>query len=241
MEDKDLILKLKELKHIKPSNTWVLSVKKEILKTAKPQALPSYNTTFSSLSGFMMQKRFAYALASILLIVGGIVGFMKYGIPQNVPSNSVASLASAETDLQNKLKDFKTKSENLAIVSTDTTQTTSYPTALKQAKEATKNLTQAVQKDPELVKSIALDVNNNKTVLDVAGGTKDKELKANADDLYKTIDEQMIKDLEGSTLTQDQQSELVRIKAEFNKKDADYATVLRDILFLNASRDGKSG
>ena len=43
----------------------------------------------------------------------------------------------------------------------------------------------------------------------------------------------MVKDLEETTLTQDQRRELDRIEVSF--KNGDYAIVLRDILLMNAN------
>ncbi|MBX4200980.1 hypothetical protein KW786_02520 [Candidatus Parcubacteria bacterium] len=238
MEDKELIAKLQELKNIKPSNTWVLLSKQNILGNAKPVMQPAYKSTFSSVMSLVMaQRKLAYALASILLVFGGLVGFLRYGLPQsNVPGNSVAVLSA-----QAALSDFKTKSQNLATVAGDKSPSSSRPLAVKQAKDAVKNLEETIKKDPEAAKSVALDVNNNKTLLNVTGEDEDTaELKASENELYKTLAAQLIKDLEGETLTPGQKDQLATIKEGFNKKGADYSVTLRDILLLKASKESKS-
>jgi hypothetical protein len=235
--DKELISKLQELKQIKPRKDWVFSVKMSILENnieRKMTLEPVQTWTFSNVLGLIKKRRFAYAFAVFLFIFAGVFGVLKYGFPQNVNVNQVAVLSSTDLLNENTLKsnvaDFKTKSQNLAMVAKDNLGDTKV--ALNAMKDAAKNLTQTIQKDPKLAKTVALDVNNNKSLLDVPGGNDAVEVT----DVYKTIDEQLIKDLEGVTLTQDQKEEFSRIKDVYSK-GADYSTILRDILLMNASRD----
>ncbi len=233
MEEKDLIAKIQTLKNIKPSQDWVVSVKANVFKQT-PASRPAYQATFSSLLAFVSQKKMAYSLASLLVVAAGVAGFMTYGFPTDfdITKNSTASISSQEA-----FENFKVKSQSLAFVATDTTPSSSFPKVLEEVKEATKTLTKTVKKDPELARKIALDVNNSKSLLDVRPSDTE-DLKETTQDLYKEIDEQMIKDFKKTTLTAEQKMELERIEAEF-KKGTDYGTVLRDLLFLSASAESK--
>ena len=59
------------------------------------------------------------------------------------------------------------------------------------------------------------------------------QLKVSSDDLYKTIDEQIITDLSQVTLTQSQQESLKEIKDLYNK--GEYSLALENIFMLQSS------
>ena len=238
IKEKELIAKLQELKHIKPRQEWVSLAKANIFaiqSTSKKITKTSNRWSIQDILQVFYQRRFAYALASFLLIFGAIVGVVKYG-NIDFSKNSTASVASiaTESDLKSKVEELKTKSEALVQVAKDTSEPTTISSAVKEVKDVTKNLTETIQKNPKLVKSIALEINNNQSlsgsILNIPGGG---DLKVTSDDLYKTIDTQMIMDLKTETLTDDQKSVLANIEASYTK--GDYMTALRDILLMNAS------
>ena len=60
-----------------------------------------------------------------------------------------------------------------------------FSVVIKEIKEASRELTDAIKKDPQFAKDVALDINNNKTYLDVPGSD---DLKETSYALYKEID-----------------------------------------------------
>ncbi len=245
MTDRELLSKLQEIKKITPTKEWVALSKMNILGAQKVSpsiaTKSSFTHRFSSVVATInmvnYRNRLAYSFAVFLFIFAGLVGVMKFGFPElnSVKSSqeSVASLA-AESALRTQVAEFKQKSQVLAEVSKDASQSQTISSAVKQANDATKNLTQAIAKNPQLAKTVALDVNNastnvvnNSALLDIPGGSA---LKSTSDDLYKTIDNQMINDLEKTTLTQDQKNALNDIKKLYDK--GNYSSALVNILLI---------
>ncbi len=242
MTEKELISCLQSLKQIKPRENWVFFAKNQILNPST--SLGARNNVFdnkmvrssvlSDVFKVIFQRKLAYVLAAFLLVVSGLFGFMKYDL-----TNKTADLADVKvtqqshenlTAIKSSVEDFKTKSRNLSDAVKDKAQNPDL--AIRQVQEAAHKLTDALQKNPELAKVIALDVNNNKTYLDIPGGNDASEVN----NVYKTIDDQLIKDIEKASLTKDQEDEFTRIK-DFYANGGDYSIVLRDILLMNASRD----
>lgn len=75
MQEKEIISKLHELKQIKPSSYWVVSLKKEIIGE-QPKV-----STFNVLSGMIFQRKLAYATISLVIMVVGVFGFAQYTVP----------------------------------------------------------------------------------------------------------------------------------------------------------------
>ncbi len=236
MTEQELISKLQALKQINPRTEWVVLAKTEILSNnvmAKKEIVsPGYQWNFSNILGLFYQRKFAYALASFLFIAVGAFGFVKYVMVDHSNTN-VALQSQNLVTMKDSVKVFKIKSQNLSDIAKSSPKDISF--AVKEVKAAAKELTDAIKKDPQLAKNVALEVNNNKTYLDIPGGNDAVEVT----DVYKTIDDQLIKDLEKVTLTSAQEKEFFRIKNAYDK-EGDYSTTLRDILLMNASRDSKA-
>jgi len=225
MTEQQLISKLQALKQIKPRQEWAVFTKTEILNSHN--ALPVVSGKSWKLSNFLgifSQRRLAYALASFLILFAGVAGFIKYGLPQDNAQKSTTTLVASNT-LQNNVEAFKVTSQSLNQMVHSSPEDVAF--AVKKAKDATQTLTNTIKENPSLAKTIALDVNNNKPLLDIPGGS---DLKASSDDLYKTIDSQMISDFEKTTLTQDQQDSLTNIKKLY--QEGDYSDALVNILLL---------
>ncbi len=251
MTEKELISKLQELKQIKPSKSWALSVKMSILDTpavqANPMSQPTGRWAFSDSVKFLYQRKMAYAFAALLLVIAGLTSVMNYTIPKpaTVAQNQVngskqsASALAAEAALKNSVEAFKMKSQNLA-------QTIKYnpknaPVAIQEIKDAAKHLTDAIQKNPQLAKTVALDINNsNKTYLDVLAGSARDEVKQDVSDtLEKTLVKQLIEDARNESLTPDRKA--VVDMAETLEAKGDYANALVNMLVLeNGSKPSDS-
>lgn len=237
MTEQELISKLQSLKKIKPRESWVVLAKSQILdhstslgaknKVFEDKTVKS--SVFSDILGMIFQRKLAYALAAFLFVVAGLFGVMKYNAPNDttdvkIVQQSQESLVAIKSDVE----DFKAKSKNLSQIAQSNSQDITL--AVKEVKEAANELTKAIKNDPQLAKEVALDINNNKTYLDIAGGD---DLKETSDILYKTIDEQMIKDLENTTLTESQQKALNIAKDLYNERK--YSSALESILLLDMS------
>jgi len=240
MTEQELIFKLQALKQIKPSTNWVASAKMSILESGitenKTVAQPSYVSTLSNVFALIYgKKKLAYSFAVLLFVFTGIYGAMQFSSLQQAKvavKNSTVALLAAQIELEGNVSILKEKSRSLADTPKD--QPESINLAAKEVESVVKNLTESIKKDPQLAKAVALDINNNKTLLSVVGSS---ELKEASDDLYKTIDEQMIADLEKTTLTESLQKTLVTIKNLYNEKK--YASALESILLLGASIESK--
>lgn len=227
MTDKELISKLQSLKQIKPRENWAVLAKSQIfydnvIIDNKVVGKLTYRQVLSNISGLFFQKKFAYAFAALFVVFAGAFGFMKFSDPQ--PSADLVMVKS-------NVEILKVKSQNLAEAARNKSGNISL--AVNEVKDAAKELTQQIQKDPELVKTIALDVNNNKTYLDINGGNEGSDLKETTDVLYKTIDDQMILDLQKTTLTEDQKNKLSDINNLYIQ--GKYAAALEGILMINVA------
>ncbi len=224
MNEKDLINKLQGLKQIKPRQDWVVLAKSEIFRNNVASYNNPQKAVFTSIFGAIFQRKLAYSLAVFLFIFVGIAGVMKYGSlvsDNNVAVQSPEILAS----LENNVAQFKVKSQTLAEATKDRADSS---LALREIKNVAKELTSAIKKDPQLAKKVALDINNNKTLLDISGSNDVNEVS----NMYETIVLSLMKDLNQRTLTQYQTQELKRIK-DYLKDSEDYTTALRDILLIS--------
>lgn len=224
MTEKDLIQKLQGLKQIKPSQDWVVLTKSEIFSnTVAPYGAPQ-KAVFTNIFGVIFQKKLAYSLAVLLMAFVGGFGVMKYGF---LVSNNNVAVQSPEilASIQSNVEQFKVKSQTLAEATKDQVNVS---VALNEVKNVAKELTSAIKKDPQLAKKVALDINNNKTLLDISGSNSVNEVS----NMYETIVVSLIKDLDERTLSQDQDQELKRIK-KYLKDSEDYTVALRDILLIS--------
>lgn len=230
MTEEQLTSKLQELKQIKPRKEWVVLAKSQILGNNVFNSKIDGNSVLLDILRLIFQRKFAYSLVAFLFVTAGLFGFMKYVLPDNktqsvkVAQQSQENLVSIKSDIE----DFKAKSKNLSEIAKLNSQ--DITSAVEEVKDAAKGLTDAIEKDPQLAKAVALEINNNKTYLDIPGGDG---LKETSDILYKTIDNQMIEDLENTTLTESQQEALYIAKDLYNQGKYSYA--LESILLLDVA------
>ncbi len=224
MEEVQLIAKLKELKSISPRKEWVLLTKAQLFKAEVfPQEKAIFTSLWSNIVNVVSRKQVVYSLAALAVVIAGTYGIMKFPLPfaMDAAKSSTASLA-IETNLKNNVQTFITKSQNLSDASRNKSGVL---VALKEVKEAAKSVTETIKKDPQLASKVALEINNNKTYLDVAGGNTSNEVSG----MYEAVVVPLIKDLVARTLNSDQAKELKRIKDDL-AANGDYAVALRDIL-----------
>ncbi len=146
----------------------------------KTQILGAQLMSFSSL---FFQKKFVYAFSVLLLLFVGAFGLVEY---TNQPLQPAAILG--ETSIKNSVAAFKITSQNKTA-------------SAKELQDVVKVLTDAITKDPRMAKEVALELKGDKALAMIEGGA---DVRQTSDTLYKIIDEQIIKDLKNTTLTQDQ-------------------------------------
>ncbi|MSU54413.1 MAG: hypothetical protein EXS48_01045 [Candidatus Staskawiczbacteria bacterium] len=217
MEDQQLIAQLKELKNISPRKEWVILAKNEILN-----GQASFAGFWTKIPAMMFQKKYAYAFAALAILLVGSITVMQ------LPGNSGVKVASpaALVLAKNNVAEFKVKSKELSMVSKSDAK--GFSLAVNDVNAVAKQLTQAIQSDPGVAREVALEINNNKTYLDVESSA---ELKATSNDLYKIVVEQIVSDLGKTSLTESQQEALNIAKGLYAKEK--YTDALESILLLS--------
>jgi len=204
---KQLIDQLRMLKDIKPRQEWAVLLKSQIFLSAETsvKAEAKKPGIMDVLTSVFFQKRLAYSLATILILVAGVFGIMKFLPLGTVSQKSTASLTTGQ------------------VASPD-------PKVVAVINSKIKDLTQALKDNPEqtpqAIQGIAASL---KTLADVPGAN----LTANPEvqDLYKTVVANQILDLQKTTLTDDQQKILSDTVSLYNA--GKYSDALEEILLIS--------
>lgn len=224
MTDKQLIEKLNKLSEIKPRQDWVVLTKNQILSNgsiAKENygIFGKFASVLEILPTLFYQRKLAFALSGISLLLVGIIGFVGYS---NLNSNKGGQVAFIPTEFLTKsqIESANNSLQSLAQLVKDNKKEEIAP-KVKQFKasinDAVSSLIDAVKKDPSSIKDIAKEVKklrDSEVLLDSAGG--DVDLENASDILYKTITEQEIANFEKITLSENQQKILLEIKELYN-------------------------
>lgn len=238
MTEKKLISLLQELKQIKPRKEWVSLSKMNILGhdviERKEMVIPAQHASFSSIAGLFYQKKLAYTFAALAILAVASFGFLQYGLNglEGNPTGPEVLVLSEEASLEAKtnVEAFKAKSHDLAQLAKENPESVSL--AVNDVKAAAKQLTETIKKYPEVAKEVALEINNNKTYLDIQETSEEaSELKVASNDLYKIVVEQMIEDLQKTSLTESQQDAL-DIAKDLHEKEK-HTDALESILLLS--------
>ncbi len=237
MTEKQLISKLQVLKQIKPRKDWVLLTKNEILKkeviTSQP-AQANFTGFFSNVFKFADNNKMAYSFAALLFVFAGAFGFTQYVLPpdallsvEKMTEQSQAALT-GETDIKTAFEIIKQKSQDLALVKTQKDGNVS--SATKELNDVTKNLTDAIAKDPSLAKEVAMGITNDQTLAAVFSVD---DLKKTSDILYKALDDQMIEEIQKSkaTFTQQRQDAMEEVLGLYNEKK--YTEAFEELVLMN--------
>jgi|SRR3989344_3195387 len=199
MEDKKIIFKLQTLKQIKPNQEWAFLLKNEILGNSAIKSNKkvsdglNYQNVFSNISDVFFQKKLGFALVVLLFVVSGVFGFVNV-----LPGDEATKLTN-----------------NSKATLTGVSEGNNLSTKVKEVKIVVENLTKAIKKNPGIAKDVALELKSNGTLASLGSNT---DLQETSDVLYKTIIEQMVKDLESSTLNENQQSIFNDVKKLYEGK-----------------------
>jgi chaperonin cofactor prefoldin len=231
MTEKELITKIQELRQIKPRKEWVFLTKREILGEE------TIETTKFSWLEFFPRFLFQHKLAFVSLVLIGVV-ITTFGLSQNaVPGDLLFSLKKAtekaQTAFINKEEQPKVqlglankRLEELAKIA-EGNQVKKLVPAIE---ECQASMSQAVKiagniKKPEEarklvpeIKKLEGNIQNLKTY-----GVEISDTE-NTENIYKSVVDVLIKDLETRTLTEEQQKLLTEAKE--TQEAGDYPNTL---------------
>lgn len=236
MDEKELISKIKELRQIKPSKEWVLLTKTRILgeEPTLKERITSILEVFPGL--FFQYKRAFAALIFVGILISSFV-FAQNSLPgdflyplKKITEKSRAIFVSQEAkpkvqlELANKRLEELTQIAEQNQVKKLAPAIEEYQQVFSEATKATSQIKEAKQIRKILPKIAELEKNiENLKSYGVEIGEAE-----NTEELYKPMAESLIKDLEGRTLTENQQKILEEAKVLYEK--GDYSTALTKVL-----------
>lgn len=251
MTEKQLILKIKQLNEIKPRKEWVVFAKSQIFESVAVKKVSKKSFFAEKMSGVLdifsiltHQRKLAYALASLALMVVGAFGFAQYTMPgdllfsvKKVTEQSQTALTGGN-NLKNSLENYDRRVQDLVRVVKEKREN-NIPSAISEVKAsmagAVKSLTVAVTQKSKNIKEIATEIKkleDNKKQLQTLGidistteGTKE------LDNVLAPLVGSEIKSLEKASLTEEQQVELDAIKEFYNNRK--FAEALEGILLIS--------
>jgi len=214
--EKELIVKIKELRQIQPSKEWVLSVKNSILDT---ETSPKGASIWEVLPRMLFQPRMAFAGVFTIFTLLGVITFSQNSLPgdplyliKRITEKAQAVFVSRQELPKAQLVLANKRLEELAKIA-ESNQVKKLAPALQEYQasiaEATRDLViaAATTSDPAMIKGIAAEtqkLEKTRENLEKTYGIAGLEVKEEANPT-KVVVEWLIKDLEKRTLTEDQQ------------------------------------
>ena len=234
---KQLIEQIKTLKDIKPRKEWAVLFKTQLLSEEQVEVkIPAQKVgIFDALYSVFFQRKLAYAFAAVLILIVGVFGFSRYAMPgdlffpvKNITEQSQAALA-GQTQLKQEVAIFNSRINDLNKLA-QTGKKSNMPSAINEvnakASVLAANLKNNPVKDSNTIKDIA---NSLKTLADVPGA--DLTVNSNIEDLYQTVVQSQIADLQKTTLTDDQKKILTSAESLYSQ--GKYEQALEEILPIN--------
>jgi len=247
MNDKQLIAKLQELKQIKPSKDWVVSLKKEIIGEQPKFGSPAYAkasvgrqilTIFEVLPKVLFQKKLAYAFAFCLVVLIGMFGFAQNTLPgdllfpvKKIAEQSQGALLSGVEQSKYNLDIANRRLEDLANI-IKTNRTGNITPAIQEVKETVNEIAKNMPSNPDDFTGIATRVQKiqqTKREVETLGVIMLQESETLNDALAPLVGNE-IESLEKTTLNETQQQTLTEIKAHYTK--GEYTAALEKILLI---------
>jgi len=241
LTQKQLIEQIEMLKGIKPRKEWATLLKSQILPEQQLQAtITAQKVSFLGiLSSVFAPKKLVYSLAVILFLVIGVFGFASQTMPgdllfpvRKITEQSQAALT-GHTGLKQSVATLNNRINDLAQVA-KAGRTDSIPSAISEISADASALVKDLQNNTgpggypnkQTIKDIVVSL---KTLADVPG----TDLTANQDvkNLYQTVVQSQIADLQEATLTDEQKATLSEVEELYNQ--AKYVEALEKILLIN--------
>jgi hypothetical protein len=248
--EKQLIESLKQMREIKPRKEWAVLLRSQILaekKTeskivAQPAKFAEFigmisSSLFQPFSTAQSRQKIAYSFAAFAFVVIGLVGFAESSMPGDLmfPAKKMAEQSQAaltgQTGLKNNIVALNSRINDLAQVAKEGKKS-SIPSAIDEIKTNAKDLAFTLKANPvsdqKTLKEIAASL---KTLANVPG----TDLSENSDvrDLYQTVVQRQITDLQKTTLTEAQKTTLTEI--ESLSEQGKFAEALEKILLIDSN------
>jgi len=245
---KQLIKDIMQLKEIKPREEWALLLKSTLLENKVPSRMTGAASAqkvsiidvlssvfFQPFGSAQGRQKLAYAFAAILLLIVGVFGFAQNTMPGDLlfPIKKIAEQSQAaltgQTTLKQDVVNLNSRINDLAQVAKDGRKN-NIPSAISEINTNLSQLAKSLKDNPaqdsKTLKEIAVSL---KMLANVPG----TDLSENQDvkDLYQTIVQSQIADLQKTTLTDEQKSTLIEIKELY--EDGKYVEALEKILLIS--------
>jgi hypothetical protein len=231
MTEKELIGKIEILSQIRPRKSWVILTKKRILgeeKTIPGLILESFRT----FQGLFFQYKLAFASLFLILILGGTFALAQKSLPgeplfviKKLTEKSRAVFVSEDEKPKIQLELANKRLEELSQIAQKNDVRKLAPAIDEfQANvlEAAKNLAKTKKVDKEIIaKTKELEKNKEKIEKTLGSQIGTDELE----NVYKDLAEREIKNLENSSLTENQEKILIQAKEYFDAGDYSNALI----------------
>ena len=227
MTEKELIGKIRELHQIKPNQDWVVLTKSQILRTEKP--------VFSPFAIFSPAKAYSCAGMVFVLLLVGIFGFAQHSLPgdflysiKKITERSQAVFISESEKPNFQLKLTSNRLEDLARI-VEANQVSKLSSALKELSasksEAKKEVVNSIKNKPEEAVEIAKkvapelqEINEREDQVLASLGLEPVQ-EETGEPTEKTVIEVLIQDVENSSLTEEQENDLAKVKELYDNEN----------------------
>jgi hypothetical protein len=242
MTEKQLISKIQGLRDIKPDQDWVVFTKERIMgKEEQKFSFVSFIQEIQKGERFVFNHKPAFAFLTVFIVMIGLFGFAQNSVPgdslftlKRITEQGVFVLESNQIKhdlalVDKRLDDLtkiaeKNEVDNLALAITEYQQTVSNavesltkendPVVMKELAGTIKGLKEKEEK----VKSLGIEIDENDKLDNVL------------EQKHKIIVEDLIKDWENSSLTEEKEQCLIEVKELYSQEK--YSEALEKILNL---------
>ena len=229
MTEADLVKKIQELKKIRPRKDWVVLTKSQILGE-EPKIL------------FFPFFKPALATITALGILFGIFSLAQNSLPGDIlyPIKKITEKSQAVFVSEEELPKYNLEIANKRLEELNEIAQTNQVKKLAPAisefqasvSEAAKNLVKLKKVDKKIVEeAVKIGKNTKNTEEILATKIFPEETEESLNDFYKTYAQMLIKDLEESTLAEEQKLLLEEAKEDF--ETGNYSQALEKILILS--------
>lgn len=240
MTEKELIGKIRELRQIRPSQDWVSLTKSQILGTSTGLSASEESKLDNIISVFhVFFLKPAYAGLISVFVLFGIFGISQNSLPGDLlyPIKKITEKSQAVFVSEDEKPVFQLKLANERLEDLTKAPAKNLAPAISEfqvnVSEAAKKITKAKKADvKEIVKETKkLEENRQKVeALGIVIGETEE-----LDNALAQLVEREIKDLEGRTLTEEQEDILAQAKEDY--ETGNYSDALIKILILSQSQE----
>ena len=252
MTEKELIAKIQELRQIRPRNSWVILTKNQILGTSTELSARGEKSQFSFIGflrelqrgeKFVFQHKPAFAFITTLLVLIGVFGFAQNSVPgdflfsfKKIAEQSQTIFISEKEQPKHNLETVNKRLDDLTKIA-QANQSQKLAPAITEYQQTVSKAAESLSKadpknDSQNLKELVAEVKKieEKTFLIKSLGIEGIGENQEWDNALAQIVEREIKDLEETTLTEEQQEALIEIQKDYEA--GNYSQALEKILVL---------